>query len=438
MPDGRWNRRLVGACSARMSELRLGDARDPRLRKGRWGFGRLLGVMLLGLVADRRSLAETERLTEKLSGPVRRRLGIGRRVPDTTLRDAAVRTDPEELRGRLHRQVRLARRRQALDHDRFPVGVATIDGRSTATRLCDGNRYGQTHHDALGREQHALVRTMTSTLVSSRAQVCLDACPLPPEGNEMSTFPVVLATLVREYDEGLFQVVTADAGSCSEANARLVEEAHRAYLFRMKAGEQPTLYQEAERLLGRLRPGEAAAETVDRVGTTTVTRRVWLTGEMAGFHGWEHLRTVLRVESETYDAATGQTGLEERYYLSSLRLARLSAALWLKLVRLHWGVENGNHWVFDTILKEDDRPWILEPQGLLVVMLLRRMAYRPKGQVGSADRYLVALLRSVTLRSEANRCRPWKELLENLFIALVAATEAQLAGLRLRTVPVLA
>ena len=69
---------------------------------------------------------------------------------------------------------------------------------------------------------------------------------------------------------------------------------------------------------------------------------------------------------------------------------------------------------------------------MLAVMVLRRIAFLPKGQVGSADRYLVALFRSVTQRSEEKRTMPWKDLLRDFYDALVASTEAQLAGVRAR------
>ena len=184
--DGRLNRRLLGVCSARLRELGLGEVADPRKRAGRWRLRTLLAATLLGLAAGCKNLRQVERLTQRLSRPVRRCLGIGSRAPDTTMRDLLVQMDPEELRRVLHRQAKLAQRRKALRADRFPFGVVAIDGRSTATPMTDGNTYAQTHHDNHGRERCGLVRTMTTTLVSSSAQPCLDACPIPPTTNDMA------------------------------------------------------------------------------------------------------------------------------------------------------------------------------------------------------------------------------------------------------------
>jgi hypothetical protein len=78
---------------------------------------------------------------------------------------------------------------------------------------------------------------------------------------------------------------------------------------------------------------------------------------------------------------------------------------------------------FDMLFSEDKRPWILDPQGMVVVMLLRRMACN-----------LMALYRAVTQRSDDNRRRPWPALLKALQWALVSATDEMLAGLRTRRI----
>jgi hypothetical protein len=60
---------------------------------------------------------------------------------------------------------------------------------------------------------------------------------------------------------------------------------------------------------------------------------------------------------------------------------------------------------------------------MLAVLLLRRVAYT-----------LLALFRAVTLRSDEHRAMRWKALLQSVRDVLVAATEEQLAGLRLHEV----
>jgi hypothetical protein len=140
--------------------------------------------------------------------------------------------------------------------------------------------------------------------------------------------------------------------------------------------------------------------------------------------GWEHLRTVVRVEAETFDARGTLLRRDERYLVSSLPRSRLTAEHWLLVIRRHWGVETilesprrgTAHQILDTAFAEDDHPWIeSNPRAALVVAILRRIAYT-----------ILTLFRSITQRSDERRHVPWKELLEDVFFALVSATDAEL------------
>ena len=101
---------------------------------------------------------------------------------------------------------------------------------------------------------------------------------------------------------------------------------------------------------------------------------------------------------------------------------RLTDKQWLEVVRQHWAVENQCHGTWDTAFKEDDRPWInSEPQGTLVVMLLRRMAFN-----------LLALFRSVTQRCEERRATPWKDIMRWMHSAVIAIQMHEMESLRSR------
>ncbi len=56
------------------------------------------------------------------------------------------------------------------------------------------------------------------------------------------------------------------------------------------------------------------------------------------------LQALVRIELERHHKATGRTGCEIRYYITSLRsdAARLNS-----VIRQHWGIENKLHWVLD-------------------------------------------------------------------------------------------
>jgi len=102
--DGRRLRRVAGLLNARLPELDLEAVPDPRAREDRWSIGQILRATLVGLMAGCRSLWEAEDLTDRLSRPMRKMLGLPRRLADTTARDALCRVPLEGLRAALHQR----------------------------------------------------------------------------------------------------------------------------------------------------------------------------------------------------------------------------------------------------------------------------------------------------------------------------------------------
>jgi hypothetical protein len=416
-------RRVAGLLQARLPELDLEGVPDPRAREGRWTLAQILRATLLGLMAGCRSLWEAEQLTEDLAPAMRRRLGLPRRLADTTARDALCRVPLDGLRAALHRAVRAAWRRKALAPVGLPLAVVALDGKATAVPCLNG-AFAQTQHPEQGLP-YGIVRTVTCALVSAAGRPCIDAIPIPAATNEMGHFQAAFASLLATYGS-LFDVVTYDAGALSRANADAVVAAGKDYLFALK-NEHRTMFKLATELLD---PHDVAAQTVDVLdGETTVTRTLtllsadpsWSYGDDKGPEDsvWRHARTFLGVE---YLKRQGTKVVERdaRMFVTSVDRERLTPDQWLLLVRSHWGVENNNHHTLDSAFSEDHRPWIeADEHGMLAVLLLRRIAYT-----------LLALYRAVTLRSDEGRATRWKALLRQVRDVLVAATEDQLAGLR--------
>ncbi|HKY36227.1 MAG TPA: transposase family protein [Polyangiaceae bacterium] len=99
----RMNRRLFGMLSKRLDEAGLDEIADERDDRGkRWQLGALLRAALGSMLTGAKSLAEVETLSERLSRPMRRLLGVQRRLPDTTLRSALCTIEPDRLRKPLH------------------------------------------------------------------------------------------------------------------------------------------------------------------------------------------------------------------------------------------------------------------------------------------------------------------------------------------------
>src|SRR3990172_5310259 len=315
-------------------------------------------------------------------------------------------------------------RRRALEPVELPLSVVALDGKVTALP-CLNQPFVQTRHPEVG-SPYGLVRTMTAALVSGRGRPCIDAIPIPAETNEVGHFQVAFKSLIETYGS-LFDVVSYDAGGFSRANADAVVAAGKDYLFALK-DEHRTMCRLAEELLASEPVLDRTEDVLD--AATTVVRSIRLLradpswsygdGKGPGESIWPHAGTFLLVE---YVKVRHGIVVDryDRMYVSSIDPKRLTTAQWLLLVRSHWGVENQNHHTLDTAFSEDDRPWIeADANGMLAVLLLRRIAYT-----------MLALFRSVTLRSEESHGMRWKDLLVWVRDALVAAAPQHAMNLHL-------
>jgi hypothetical protein len=408
---------MMGQLRARVPDPQLGLVQDPRKKRGRWKLEAVLSTLLVGMVAGAKSLSDVEDLTTEMSLASRRALRIPRRLPDTTARDLLVRIIPQQLRRALQRQVRRAHRRGALQPDGLPWGVLSLDGRGTAI---------DEWHPLYSQQQgkRGILRTITATLVSSAVRMCIDAIPIPADTNEMGHYATALEELVGAYKSiDLFRLVMYDAGACSAANAETTRRLGLHYAMVLNEA-QPTLFAEARRVLGDLAPDDATV-TVDQVDGRHVRYTMWMTEELAEWLDWTHLRTVLRIRRDVIASDGSVKTSGERYFVTSLRGGCLSHKQWVTLLRRRWGVENNSHQILDSVFEEDDRPWIkADAVGALNVLLLRRLALN-----------LLALFRTRTLRSETARLTPWRTLIRRAYNALIAATLADVAGLRSRCPP---
>jgi hypothetical protein len=415
-------RRLVGFVAVSLQRLDLDAVEDRRHRRGRrWKLRDVLGSCLLGMMSGCRSLAEVEQLTSRFSRPIRRRLGIARRLPDTTMRDILCRVPMEALIEVLHRAVDAARRAKSLDPVTLPFHMAAMDGKVTALPTWDGP-YAQRHQPEEGLP-FGLMRTVTSTLVTARGKPCIDVSPIPASTNEMGHFQHALAQLCEQYG-GLVTLVSYDQGANSEENAKAVLARDKHYLFRLN-DERRHMQQVAMDLLDN---SDVVAESTDVLSNSDeLVRRLRVMRVNSGIlpracksELWDHTRTLIRVDSELRRDGT-VVQVEARYYATSLPAETLNYGQWLWAVRGHWAVET-THQILDVAFCEDDHPWIRnDAHGMLVTAILRRVAYT-----------VLSLYRAVTQRSVEKRQQPWRRLLDLIRDALIASSEATVAALRKR------
>ena len=96
-------------------------------------------------------------------------------------------------------------------------------------------------------------------------------------------------------------------------------------------------------------------ETVEKSNGRVTTRRVAVTNDLSWMQKsirkrWYGLSSLIAIESESYDIQKKKTTKQTRFYISSLET---SAEEFQKLIRQHWSIENGCHWVLDTLYRED-------------------------------------------------------------------------------------
>ncbi len=182
-------------------------------------------------------------------------------------------------------------------------------------------------------------------------RLVLGQAAVAPGENEI----IAARALLNSFDlSGM--LVTADAIHCQSETARLVRRRGGDYLFALKANRPAMLAGVAEFFADP--PQELAHHvTTDGEHGRIETRRHWVSHEV----GWlfsdrryphepamPDLAAIGMVEAEV--VRDGQTSRSRRYYLSS---AALTPQAFAAAVRAHWGIENGVHWVLDTVFDED-------------------------------------------------------------------------------------
>jgi len=379
---------------------------DPRARRGRrYSLTRVWRTALLALCLLTESARRAVAVGRDLHGRVA--CCIGR----TALSDLLSRLKPEEVRGRLLAQVHEEMHRKSLRPVGLPVGVLAIDGKTVWTGDEKVNDFCQRSHKDDGTPYWHF-RVVRAVLVSAAAPVCIDQMPIPAATNDMGVLPAFLDALRREYDKSrLFEVLTMDAGFCSQANARLVNDANFGYVFGLK-GNQPELHAEARRVLVPMaeRTAPLAVSPWERERGKRVQRRFWRTTDLSGWLDWSHLRQVWLVRRFEQRDGELERVVDERLFVTNLPVGRLDAKQCLDVVRRHWRIENDCYGTLDIQWKEDAGHWTRKGNGLLVCSLMRVIAYN-----------VLWLLRTVYFRSATNRELPWKQLRDLVRDTLVLA-----------------
>ncbi len=191
------------------------------------------------------------------------------------------------------------------------------------------------------------------TVVSAWAtenRLTLGQVAVPDGSNEIGVIPELLRAL-----DLAGAIVTIDAAGCQTENATIIRGQGGHYLLAVK-GNQPALH-------AAVRAAFADACERDFEGVTwdghvsaagahgrQEERCATVIRDPAGIPaGWPDVAAVVQVNRER-QVAGGRTSTAHYYITSHAGTAAEIAGL----VRGHWGIENGLHWVLDVVFREDD------------------------------------------------------------------------------------
>jgi predicted transposase YbfD/YdcC len=212
----------------------------------------------------------------------------------------------------------------------------------------DGKTSRRTHDRGKGRKPLHLVSAW-----AAGQRLVLGQQATEEKSNEITAIPLLLKKLDLNG-----AIVTIDAMGTQTKIARAIRDGGGHYVLALKEN-RPATHAEVAMLFDNPPSGMVFAthETVDggngriAVRRHTVCHKVdWLASDRRypGELAFPDLAMVGRVETET--ERNGGIERETRLYLCS---TRLSAEMFARAVRGHWGIENRLHWVLDVVFRED-------------------------------------------------------------------------------------
>jgi len=224
-----------------------------------------------------------------------------------------------------------------------PTGVVAIDGKTV-------RRSGSKTSKSKKKDVKGPIHIVSA--FAARQRLVLGQVKVAEKSNEIVAIPKLLRMLAIEG-----AVVTIDAMGCQRDIAQTILDRGADYILALK-GNQGTLKDDVKLFVDEQKGVDfkdtkvSFDKTIDgdhgRIETreTTVIHDVkWLQER----HDWPGLKSVVVVESTR--EVGGKIDRETRLYITSLVLM---ANLIGPMVRGHWMIENGLHWVLDMIFRDDE------------------------------------------------------------------------------------
>jgi len=206
--------------------------------------------------------------------------------------------------------------------------------------------------------EHAWDTSGMAHLVSAFAsenQLVLGQLGVLDKENEIAAIPKLLAMIDLKAS-----TVTIDAIGCQREIARQITDAKGHYVLQVK-DNQPTLHAKVKALMneaileGMSGWKGSTFEDVDAGHGRIEIRRVWLTTEVKHLGAdllalWPSIKAIAAVE-RVREVIGKQPSTERHYYI--LSNGKCNAQRAGEIIRGHWSIENGLHYVLDVSFNED-------------------------------------------------------------------------------------
>ena len=239
----------------------------------------------------------------------------------------------------------------ALDAEQFQgcfiAWVGKLTGLSADIIAIDGKTLRRSYQEGGGKAPIHMISAWScgQNLVLGQAKVAA-------KSNEITAIPQLLDLLTIKG-----ATITIDAMGCQREIAAKIIEKEADYVLALK-GNQGTLRDDVEEFFVEQKANgyrdckPSRHQTLEKSHGRIETRIVTVIGDVAWLqerHAWPGLKSIVMIESRREFAS--KTEREFRFYITSLgaNAERLGA-----VVRAHWGIENGLHWVMDMVFRDDE------------------------------------------------------------------------------------
>jgi predicted transposase YbfD/YdcC len=198
------------------------------------------------------------------------------------------------------------------------------------------------------------------------------------KSNEIPAFPKLLDQL-----EIKGHVISVDAMGTQVAGAKKVIDKGADYIMALKrnqSGLHDEVIGQFHFATTQIEMDKSKAwslfEQIEKANGRVTTRRVAVTNQLEWMQTsirerWANLSSLIMIETESYDVSKKETSIQKRYYISSLEA---TAEVFQGLIRKHWSIESGCHWVLDTLYREDHSQVRIK-NAVRNLAIVRRMAH---------------------------------------------------------------